>query len=475
MTPRLSRRTVLRGMGVMMALPLLDAMDIPTPRAAGAIEAAVGVKPAFPVRMAVLYMPNGVNPNAWAPKSTGKLDELSPALAPLEKVKDQLLVLAELMNQGSIGGDGHYVKTSGYLTGTTITKTTGADLRSGGVSMDQLAAQRIGRETAMPSLELGIDPVTTGVDTNVGYTRVYGSHIAWSTPTTPVAKEISPRQAFNRVFRPDTAGGKDDRSILDLVAEDAKNLRNKVGTADQQKLDNYFESVRALEKRIDFDARRRADQTHVSKQQLEAIEAMAKRIQTWERLPENMQHRRLSRGGDITEHVRIMLDLMVLSFWTDATRVSTFMFGNAVSPRNFSFLDGVHGGHHEISHHKNDPEQLRQYLLINQWHAAQYAYMLEKMQSIQEGDGTLLDHSMVMYGAGMRDGNSHNPHNLPLVLAGRAGGSISPGRYVEYKKQTPLCNLYVSLLKRIGAPVSHFGDSTEPLAGLDDPQFASQA
>ncbi len=462
-------------MGAMMALPLLDAMELTTPRAAAAIEAAVGIKPKFPVRMGVLYMPNGVNPNTWAPGNTGKLEELSPALEPLADFKDQMLVFSELMNQGSIGGDGHYVKTSGYLTGTTITKTTGANLRSGGVSMDQLAAQRIGRDTALPSLELGIDPVTTGVDTNVGYTRVYGSHIAWSTPTTPVAKEISPRQAFNRIFRPTSAAqSEDNRSVLDMVADDAKSLRAKIGKTDQQKLDNYLESVRAVEKRINFDAKQRAEQNKLTPRQLEAIEAMDKRIQTWERLPQNMKPIRISRAGDFTEHVRIMLDLMVLSFWSDATRVGTFMFGNAVSPRNFSFLEGVHGGHHEISHHKNNPDQLRQYLLINRWHTAQYAYMLDKMRQIEEGDGTLLDHSMVMFGAGMRDGNSHNPHNLPVVLAGRAGGTLSPGRHLLYKKQTPLCNLYVSMLKRMGAPVEHFGDSTEALRGMEDATFAEE-
>src|SRR5688572_605907 len=254
---QISRRTMLRGVGAMMALPLLEAMG----DAAGAFSAkstlaapATAPASAFPVRMAVLYMPNGVNEHAWTPKGTGNGFELSPTLAPLADLKDEILVLSELMNVGSIGGDGHYVKTAGFLTGTTITKTTGKDLRSGGTSMDQVAAQRIGRLTPLPSLELGIDPVTTGIDNNVGYTRLYGSHISWSTPTTPVGKEINPRLAFDRLFRPGAstaASAADDRSVLDLVAEDAASLRAKVGTADRRKLDEYLESVRAVEKRIE--------------------------------------------------------------------------------------------------------------------------------------------------------------------------------------------------------------------------------
>src|SRR3954447_19015700 len=250
----ISRRTVLRGAaGAMMSLPFLEAMT-------SVASAATGAKK-MPVRMAVLYMANGVNVDQWAPKGVGKSFELSPTLAPLAKHKDDLLVMSELMNAGSLGGDGHYVKTAGWLTGTTITKTTGKDLRSGGVSMDQVMAQRVGRDTPLPSLELGIEPVTNSVDNNVGYTALYGSHIAWSTPTTPLAKEINPRLAFDRLFRSQGAAAspQDDRSVLDLVAEDAKSLRTKVGKNDQMKLDEYFDSVRAVEKRIDFNSKQRAE------------------------------------------------------------------------------------------------------------------------------------------------------------------------------------------------------------------------
>jgi hypothetical protein len=460
---------MLRGAaGAIMGLPLLDAMT------SIASAASLGGAKKLPVRMAVLYMANGVNVDQWGPKGAGKSFELSPTLQPLAKYKDDLLVLTELWNAGSVGGDGHYVKTAGFLTGTTITKTTGKDLRAGGVSMDQLAAQSTGKETPLPSLELGIEPVTNFVDDNVGYTALYGSHIAWSTPTTPLAKEINPRLAFDRLFRTGATGSspQDDRSILDLVADDANSLRNKVGRSDRLKLDEYFDSVRAVEKRIAFNAKQRAEENKLSPTALAEIEALDKRISAWN----NPERQKLARGvrnsGDHGEHVRLMLDLMVLAFWTDSTRVSTFMFGNGVSPKNFSWLDGVKGGHHEISHHKNDKAALDMYARINRWHVEQFKYMLDTMAAIREGDGTLLDNSMLLFGSCMRDGNSHNPRNLPLVLAGKAGGTIQGGRHLVHKKNTPLCNLFVSLLDRMGTPVKQFGDSTGPLKGLDDPTWA---
>jgi len=454
-----------------MSLPLLEAMT-----AFGAPSAGAAARK-LPVRMAVLYMANGVNVEQWGPKGAGAGFELSPTLAPLAGHRDDLLVLTELWNAGSVGGDGHYVKTAGFLTGTTITKTTGKDLRSGGVSVDQLAAQRVGRDTPLASLELGIEPVTNFVDNNVGYTALYGSHIAWSTPTTPQAKEINPRLAFDRLFRSQGNGGspQDDRSVLDLVADDAKSLRAKVGKTDQMKLDEYFDSVRSVEKRIEFNTRQRAEENKVSPAALAEIEALDKRISAWgnpdrQQLAKNVRH-----SGNHQEHCRLMLDMMVLAFWTDSTRISTFMFGNGVSPKNFSWLEGVHGGHHEISHHKNEKAALDMYARINRWHVEQFAYMLDKMRAIKEGSGTLLDNSMLLFGSCMRDGNSHNPHNLPLVLAGGGGGTIRGGRHLVHKKGTPLCNLFVSMLDRVGAPVEHFGDSTAPLKGLDDPAYGGDA
>jgi hypothetical protein len=258
---QISRRTMLRGVGAMLSLPLLDAMA-PASLLAGTDTKNPATRK-YPVRTAVLYMPNGVNPNTWAPKGTGSDFELSPALQPLQGLKDQILVLQHLMNAATDTGDGHYVKTAAFLTGTTITRTTGSDLRCGGTSMDQIVAQRIGNLTHLPSLELGIEPVTTGVDVNVGYTRLYGSHVSWNTPTTPLAKEINPQLAFDRLFR---AGGADDkaktvdRSVVDLVMEDARRLKAKVGKADTAKLDEYLDAVRAVERRIEFDSQHKADE-----------------------------------------------------------------------------------------------------------------------------------------------------------------------------------------------------------------------
>jgi len=260
--------------------------------------------------------------------------------------------------------------------------------------------------------------------------------------------------------------------VLDLVADDAKSLRAKVGRADQAKLDNCLESVRAVEKQIESNTRRRAEENRLPPAVLQEIEALDKKVQQWDAHPDRARLNSIRVGADHTEHVKLMLDLMVLAFWSDATRVSTFMFGNAVSPRNFSWLDGVKGGHHEISHHKNDKKALEMYARINVWHVNQLGYFLGRLRDIKEGEKSLLDNSMVLFGAGMRDGNSHNPRNLPLVLAGRAGGSLKPGRHVAYKKGTPLCNLYVDMLARVGAPVQHIGDSTERLPGLGDADYA---
>ena len=470
-TRRISRRTMLKGMGVLMGLPFLDAMRPLTSLAATANTPSTG----FPVRLAVLYMPNGVNPNAWTPKGIGRQFELSEILSPLAPVKDDLLVLTELWNAATDTGDGHYVKTGGFLTGTTITRTTGSDLRSGNVSLDQIMAQRIGNLTPLPSLELGIEPVTTGVDTNVGFTRLYGSHISWSTPVTPVAKEINPRLAFDRLFRSNTverrANAASDKSVLDVVAEDARQLRGKIGKNDQVKLDEYFESVRAVEKRIEFDAKRRREETLTDPLARKEIERLDQRITDYYKDPARLSERSI----DHTEQVRLMLDIMVLAFWTDSTRVSTFMFGNAVSGKNFSFLEGVSGGHHQISHHENTPAKLEEYKRINTWHIKQYGYMLERMKAIREGESTLLDNSMVLFGAGLRDGNAHSPHNLPLVLGGRGGGTLATGRHLVYEKDTPLSNLYVGMLNRAGVATNQFADSTGELAGLNDPKSSGTA
>ena len=456
MNPNITRRTMLKGLGATLALPVLEAM-LP----------AAAVR--FPVRMAHLYMPNGVHPDMWTPRGTGADFELSPTLAPLAGVKKDILVLSELWNAASDTGDGHYVKTSGFLTSTTITRTTGEALNSNGISMDQFAARKIGILTPLPSLELGIEPPATGVDTNVGYTQLYGAHIAWSQPTTPLAKEINPKLAFDRLFRPKAVTSREaadlaatrDRSVLDLVAADAKRLQQKLGANDRAKLDEYLDSVRAVERRIEWDAKRQGETAMADPAARAAVDELGRRIDAY-----SDPARFSERAGNHTDHTRLMLDLMALAFWTDTTRVSTFMFGNAVSSRSFAFLGADFGGHHETSHHENNPSKLEHYQRINQWHVEQYAYFIEKLRSIREGAGTLLDHSMIVLGAGMRDGNAHSPKNLPIILAGRGGGSIATGRHIVHESKTPLANLWHSMLNRVGAPVEHFADSTGELKGL---------
>ena len=458
----LSRRTLLRGMGAAMALPWLEAMA--ATKTSSPTEAGAGTKPR---RFACLYMPNGTRPDRWTPEGEGSTFQLSPILSPLQAHQSELLVLTQLWNAATNTGDGHYVKTGGFLTSTTITRTTGADLCSGNTSMDQWMARQVGHLTPLPSLELGIEPITTGVDTNVGFTRLYGSHISWATPTTPCAKEINPRRAFDRLFRnasglPASRFG-DNSSVLDLVAGDAQRLKQQLGKADQQKLTEYFESVRSVEHRIEW-AKRRAMGDYLEDPAARAeIQRLGQRIDVYSDPAQASQ-----RGIDHTEQVRLMLDIMALAFWTDSTRVSTFMFGNAVSGRNFSFLDGVKGGHHEYSHHENRPEKLAPYERITRWHIEQYAYFLGRLRSMKEGTGSVLDQSMILFGAGMRDGNGHNPRNLPLVLAGRGGGTLNPGRHLVFSKDSPMANLHLGLMRRMGVRADRFADSTNALPELGD-------
>lgn len=434
----LTRRTLLRGAGVTLGLPWLEAM--------AATKAAA--KP--PVRLAALYMPNGVNTDHWTPVGKGREFDLSKTLSPLAPFKNDMVVMTNLWNEASKGGDGHYVKEAAILTCRTIKKTPGADLANG-VSVDQLAAQGVGDRTPLPSLELGVTPVAIGVDAVVGYTRVYGSHIAWSTPTTPLAREINPRAAYERLYRASTApasnAAKLDALLLDRVLDDAKRLRNEVGRADQLRLDEYLSVMRSLEQRVE----------RAGRQQKSAWKARA---------PIDLNAAPPEHPGDHAAHVRLMLDVIAVAFQSDTTRVSTFMFGNAVSNVSFRFLEGVSAGHHDVSHHEKQEDKLRQYQIINEWHVAQYAYLLGRLAAMKEGESSVLDNSMVLFASALSDGQRHNPHNLPLVLAGRAGGRIDAGQHLVYTEDSPLANLYVSMLDAFGTPVERFADSTGPLPGL---------
>ncbi|MCA9147811.1 MAG: DUF1552 domain-containing protein [Planctomycetales bacterium] len=438
---RISRRTLLRGAGAALALPWLEAMATPAQAASA---------PPLPKRFAAMFMPNGVRTDMWTPDGEGRDFSLSPSLEPLASRRDDLLVLTQLWNQASNVGDGHYVKTSGFLTCTTINKSLGIDLNCNGVSLDQLIAEKTGQYTPLPSLELAMEPVSIGVDRNVGYTRVYGSHIAWKGPTMPLAREINPQLVYERLLRaarPHSAGQPRQRLLLDRVLGDARQLRDRVGVGDRQRLDEYLQSVRSLEERLD--------------------RAAAAGGNAWSPLMSIVD---TDAPGDApnghAERVRMMLDMIVLAFRSDTTRVSTFMFGNAVSGQNFSFLEGVTGSHHDTSHHQNDAEKLRQYQLINRWHVEQYAYLLNQLSAAREGDGSVLDNSVILFGSGLRDGNSHSPRNLPILVGGRAGGRLATGQHRIYSRDTPLANLYLSLLDALDIPAERFADSTERLAGV---------
>lgn len=452
----LSRRTLLKGAGAALALPYLEAM-IPSARAATSLD-----KP--PLRAAFLFMPNGVYPKHWFPEGDDDTLTLLPHTESLVNVKDDVLMIENLYNEQSVGRNGHWPKVPTWLSGGFVVRTGGRDIDTGGTSLDQFAAKRIGGRTALPSLELGVDSAYTGVD-NVGggFARMYGSHIAWRDPHTPVPKEIIPQLAFDRLFRtgtmaPVTSGINphtpevaqslqgDDTSVLDLVMEDAKSLQRKVGANDRMKIDEYLDSVRSVERRIE----------QTLKPQKRWINAGQFEVpRPGPGIPESHE-----------EHVRLMLDIMLLAFWTDTTRLSTFMLGNAQTGRRFTFLDGVKGSFHGLSHHRNEDQDLGQYQKIVTWHVEQVAYVLEKMKSLDEAGTSLLENSMVLFGSTLHDGNSHQEENLPVLLAGHAQGQLKPGRRIKAPKDTPLCNLHLSLLQRLGLDVDQFGDSTGPLDGL---------
>jgi Protein of unknown function (DUF1552) len=441
---RISRRMVLRGLGASVALPLLEAMG-PRSSRAGASQAG-----GPPLRMAFIYVPNGVHMPDWTPREAGAQFELPVILEPLHAVKDDLLVLSGLaLNAARALGDGggdHARAMASFLTGHHPKKTDGADLRAG-ISIDQLAAERIGRATRFRSLEIGCEGGKNAGECDHGYSCAYQSNLSWSSATTPVAKEINPRLVFDRLFgAPDAAGdpARGDRqrkSILDFAAEDARRLRRTLGASDRRKLDEYLTGVREIEERIG-------------------------RARPPSRLGKTGYPRPLGIPADYQEHVRLLGDLLVLAFQTDLTRIATFVFANDGSNRSYPSA-GVADGHHDISHHGGDPRKHDKIRAINRFHVAQLAYILQKLKSVPEGDGSLLDHSMIVYGSGISDGNSHAHEDLPILLAGKANGSVKTGRHIRYAPETPLTSLYVAMLDRMNIKVDTLADSRGPLAGLE--------
>ncbi len=446
----ISRRTMLRGCGAALALPLMEAM---APKAKADQRLA---KP--PLRTAYFFMPNGVHGQRWRPEGNDENFELSPSLQPFKGIKDKITLLENLTNQRTAGRNGHWPKVPAWLHGGFVKRNAGSDIDVGGVSADQVMAAEIGNQTPLPSFELGFEPTRSGVDNaGGGFAMLYGSHLSWRDPHTPVPKEIVPQLAFDRLFRTASAGPvvsgfnpnqkavtdalqRDDLSVLDAVSEDAWLIKGKISSADRVKLDEYMESVRAVEKRL---------------------ENTLKPQKRWI----NAGRFDLPRPGpgiprDHREHVKQMFEILALAFWTDSTRISTFMIGDAQSGMRFPWLDGVTNYWHGISHHENDANTLSQYAKIVDWNIAQFAGFCHRLDTLKEGEGSVLDNSQLLFGCSIRDGNKHDIDDLPLLLAGRGAGTIRSGRRLISPKKTPMCNLHRALMERMGVKKDSFGDST---------------
>ena len=436
----IDRRTVLKGFGATLALPFLESM-MPS----GVFAASA---PKSPIRTAFIFVPNGVNMEHWVPIGS----EYPSALKPLESLKNCINVMSGLTQKNAFAlGDGagdHARSASAWLTGCHPRKTSGANIKVG-VSIDQILAKELGDKTSFGSLELGCERGGLAGDCDSGYSCAYSNSISWRTESTPVAKEVNPRLVFERLFQSEDINETqqsrierlaENKSILDFVMEDAKLLNKKLGTTDKMKLDEYMTGIREIERRISF----------VENQ------SKANNIQ---------QFSNIDIPSDYGEHIRLMGDLMVLAFQTDTTRVSTFMFANEGSNRSYKSI-GVSDGHHEMSHHQRNPEKLEALRKINTFHTTQLAYILNKMNSVSEGDKTLLENSMVLYGAGICDGDRHNHDDLPLLMAGKAGGKISSGKHLKFNNGTPMSNLFLSMADKLGVPQENIGDSTGKLDQL---------
>jgi hypothetical protein len=369
-------------------------------------------------------------------------------------VKNDVNVLSGLAcDNARAKGDGpgdHARSAAAFLTGVHPRKTAGDDI-SLGVSVDQLAAREVGKQTRLPSLELGLDAGQSAGDCDSGYSCAYTNNVSWSSESTPVPKEVDPGAVFDRLF-----GSADERSaaearerrlrlrksVLDFVADDAKRLNGRLGHNDRHKLDEFTTSIREIERRVE-----------------------AARAQKPEEAPRPEFERPAGVPGELAEHIKLMWDLLALSFQADVTRVSSFMIANDGSNRSYRNL-GINEGHHSLSHHGRNPEKVDQIKKIDRYHVEQFAYFVQKLKATPEGEGTLLDNCMVMMGSGISDGDRHNHNDLPILLAGRGGGTITPGRHVRYDRNTPLCNLFLSMLERAGVSAERFGDSTGKLDRL---------
>jgi uncharacterized protein DUF1552 len=451
----LTRRTLLRGAGAAVALPWLEAM---TP-AFGQSKAA---RP--PVRLGFFYVPNGVHMANWRPGEAGELKELPATLKSLEPVKSKVLVISDLAADHCISPvAAHEPSGGGYLTGARCKHSEEPEVA--GISIDQLAAQQVGLKTPVDSLALGIDP---GMRGDHGFSGTYLSNISWRSPNTPAALELNPKQLFDRLFRgkaprraawgaadaaPEKKSDSVESSVLDAVREDARSLQGRLGFSDRRKLEEYFEGLRSIEKRIDRAGKDLAPRAN------EPAPAG-----NFSELPTLSMPGGRGIPSTFSEHVNLMLDILTLAFQTDTTRIATFMFSCEKSGRSYPEIQV--GSHHSISHHQGKAENHAMLTRINTLHLELFARMLGRMANVWEGETTLLDNVAICYGSAISDGNKHNHDDLPIVLAGGGGGAFRGGRHLKLGKKTPICNLYLDMVERAGADIRKFGDSTGPLGIL---------
>ncbi|MEC8560244.1 MAG: DUF1552 domain-containing protein [Planctomycetota bacterium] len=448
---RIDRRTVLRGMGAAIALPWLEVMTPDRFAAAGSLLSPVTPAAASPLRCAFLFIPNGVDVDGWYCSGEGADYQLSGGLAPLAPMREKFSILAGLdhRNAKALGdGPGDHARSAAcFLTGAHPYKTAGRDLQVG-VSVDQFAARHVGGATTLPSLEIGCEPALQSGNCDSGYSCAYSANISWRSESQPNLKEIRPRDVFERLFgfgpAREAAPARQRRlatrkSILDFVREDTRRLVDRLGSDDRHRLGEYTESVRAVERRI-------------QRYESETLD------------PEAFESSRPVAGipADYREHVSLMNDMLVLAFRIDQTRIASFMLANEGSNRRYPFI-GVDEGHHHLSHHKGDPAMIDKIRRINHYQSEVLLDLLTKMESVKEHDGTLLDNSMLLFGSAIADGNRHNHDDLPVILAGGGRGTLSPGRLVRHDPGTPMCNLFVSMLQRMGVDADSFGDSNGAL------------
>jgi hypothetical protein len=434
----LPRRSFLRGVGASLALPLLDAM---IPAATAASKTPLGQAK----RLGFIFMPMGCDQSRWFPSSAGPLNELSPILSSLEPVKDQVTVLGNMELANAYPGS-HATSNSSFLSAAKAKHTEGNDYYLG-TTVDQVAAKQLGRETPLPSLELSMDLMQTVGQCDNGYACVYQNNLSWSTPTTPLPAEAHPRIVFELLFgEGGTAAERRDTlrrraSLLDAFNQDIARLKRKLGAGDRGRMDEYLETIREVERRI-----QRAE-LNVEENPLPDLD------------------RPVGVPESYAEHARLMFDLQALAFQGDVTRVTTFQLARETSNRTYPEI-GVSDPHHPLSHHGNDPEKIARMAKINQFHVSLFAEYIQKLKNTPEGEGSLLDNTLLLYGSGIGNPNIHDHTNLPVLVAGGNATGLKGGRHVQYSQPTPLANLHLSLLDKAGVRLDSFADSTGQLEEL---------